>query len=129
MVRIKSPVEDAYHHAVRNRLLSLVYCALNEGVPPEDRKHFRKDWSQRGSDVLNQLLLQCARSDWASYPETFWVNPWIAQHLLVYEVGDLCYYIDQWLDDQPLPPLVSADPLVEDLKVKDLERLFSALNR
>lgn len=125
----RSPIEGAYHHAVNNRLFSLVYFALNEGISPEYRKSFRKDWSERGSYELNQLLLRCARLDWASYPETFWVNPWIAKHLLACEVGSLCYFIDQWLDDQPLPPLVSEDPLVEDGKVRDLERLFSALNR
>jgi hypothetical protein len=77
----------------------------------------------------HQVLLLCARPDWASYPDTFSVDPWIAKHLQAHEAGSLCYIIDQWLDDQPLPPLVSEDPLVEDRKVKDLTRLFSALNR
>jgi hypothetical protein len=129
MFGIKSPIESAYWHAVSNRLFSMVYFALNEGVPPEDRKSFRRDWVERGSYLLGQLLLQCARPDWASYPETFWINPWIAEHLLACEPGSLCYIIDQWLDDQPLPLLVSEDPLVEDSKVKDLKKLFAALNR
>jgi hypothetical protein len=125
----KSPVEDAYHQAVYNRLLSMIYSALNYGVSPEQRKIFRKDWNERGSFQLAELLLRCAHPDWASYAETFWMNPWIAKHLLACDAGSLCHFIDQWLDDQPLPQLVSEDPLVEDRKVKDLERLFSALNR
>jgi len=128
MVGIKSPIKDAYRAAVDNRLFSIVYLALNEGVSPEDRKTFRKDWVKRGSYRLAELLLRCARPDWASYPETFWMRPWIAEHLLAYEAGNLCYFIEQWLDDQPLPPLVSEDPFMEDRKVKDLETLFSALN-
>jgi hypothetical protein len=124
----KSPIEDAYYHAVSNRLFSLVYFALNDGVPLDGRKSFRKEWSERSYE-LNQVLLLCARPDWASYPDTFSVDPWIAKHLQAHEVGSLCYIIDQWLDDQPLPPLVSEDPLVEDRKVRDLARLFSALNR
>jgi len=125
----KSPIKDAYRRAVSDRLLSTVYFALNDGVPPEHRKSFRKDWVERGSYLLGQLLLQCARPDWASYPETFWVNPWIAEHLIACDAGILCYFIDRWLADQPLPPLVSEDPRVEDRKIKELERLFSALNR
>lgn len=129
MVGIKSPIKAAYTHAIYNRLHSMVYFALNEGIPPEDRRAFRRDWAERGSYLLAQLLLQCARPDWASHPETFWVDPWIAEHLLACEAGSLCYFIDQWLDDRPLPPFVSEVPLVEDHKVKELERLFSALNR
>ena len=125
----RSPIEDAYRHAVHNRLLSSVYCALNYGVDAEYRKSFRKDWSERGSYNLAQLLLQCARPDWTSYPETFWMNPWIGEQLKASEPSGLCYFIDQWLEDQPLPALVSDDPYVEDGKVKELERLFSALNR
>jgi hypothetical protein len=129
MSGIKSPIEDAYWHAVSNRLFSMVYSALNGGVPLEDRKLFRKDWNERGTYHLNLLLLQCARPDWSSHPETFWIDPWIAEHLLAREEGSLCYIIDQWLDNQPLPYLVSEDPLVEDEKVRDLKKLFLALNR
>lgn len=128
MSTIRSPIADAFHHAVDCRLFSMVYCALNLGVPPEDRNIFRNEWSERGSYNLGQLLLHCARPDWDSYPETFWVDPWIGQHLQSYEPGALCYFIDQWLDNQPLPDLISNDPLVEDQKVKELERLFTALN-
>jgi hypothetical protein len=136
MSGIKSPIEDAYRNAVSNRLFSMVYSALNGGVLQEDRKSFRKDWVERGSYRLGELLLHCARPDWASYPETFWIDPWIGEHLIAYcggaqspDAGNLCYFIDQWLEDQPLPLLVSEDPIVEDDKVKELKRLFAALNR
>lgn len=129
MTGMKSPIEDAYRHALQNRLLSSVYCALNDGVDAKSRKRFRKDWRERGSYNLAQLLLQCARPDWTSYPETFWMNPWVAEQLKASEPDSLCYFIDQWLDDEPLPFLVSDDPQDEDRKVIELKRLFSALNR
>ena len=107
----------------------MVYFALNEGISPEHWKSFRRDWRERGSYHLIQLLRWSASPDWESYPETFWMNPWIAEHLRAIDGDRLYYIIDQWLDDQPLPPHIDADPLVEDRKVKDLHRLFSALNR
>jgi hypothetical protein len=68
MFGIKSPIEDAYYDAIHNRLFSMVYFALN-------RKSFRKDWCERGSFHLVQLLKQSASPDWSSYPETFWMKP------------------------------------------------------
>jgi hypothetical protein len=105
----------------------MVYAALNGGIEPKYRKRFRKDWSERSYE-LNELLLLCSRPDWASYPDTFWVDPWVAEHLLAHPEGSLCYYIDQWLAAEPLPPDVSEFPVVENNKIKELERLFSALN-
>lgn len=128
MVGRKSPIEDAYHQAVTNRLFSIVYFALNDGISPGDRKSFRKIWVERGSYLLAELVLRCAGPDWASYPEAFSMRPWIAEHLLAYEPARLCHFIDAWLANEPLPPGVSEDPLVEDRKVKELQKLFAALN-
>jgi hypothetical protein len=128
MFGIKSPLENAYHAAVSNRLFSIVYFALNDGVPLDDRKSFRRVWAERGSYRLGELLLRCTCPDWADYPETFYVNPWIAEHLRGCEPGGLCFFLDRWLDNEPLPVEISADPRVEDGKVKELRRLFSALN-
>lgn len=125
----KSPIEAAYHDAIAHRLHSMVYLALNEGVPAEDRRRFRKDWSERGSYHLIQLLKHSASPDWNFYPETFWVNPWVAKHLKEIDANSLFYIVDQWLAGEPLPDFIDPDPLVEDRKVKDLHKLFSALNR
>ena len=129
MFGIKSPIETAYHRAVHNRLFSMVYFALNESVPAEHRKRFRKVWSERGSYHLIELLKQSASPNWESFPETFWMNPWIAEHLRACDPSGLFYIVDQWLADEPLPIEVSVDPHEEDRKVQDLKRLFSALNR
>ena len=114
----------------------MVYAALKGGVPPEDRKRFRKEWSEEGSHPLREVLLNCGRPDWTSYPDTFWIDPWIWEHLIAHcggiqnpDPGFLCYFIDQWLENEPLPEIVSEDPLVEEEKVRELKRLFAALNR
>ena len=58
------------------------------------------------------------------------------QHLIAHcggihdpDPGLLCYFIDKWLENEPLPEMVSEDPLVEEEKVRELKRLFAALNR
>jgi hypothetical protein len=119
----KSPAEAAYHDGVTHRLHSMVYLALNEGVHSDGRQDFRKDWH------LIQLLKRSASPEWNSYPETFWINPWVAKHLQQVDANSLFYIVDQWLANEPLPDFIDPDPLVEDRKVKDLYRLFSALNR
>src|SRR5260370_40643786 len=110
MPGFKSPIEDAYHNAVSNRIFSMVYSALNGGVPPEDRKSFRKEWVEEGSYRLGEVLLHCARPDWTSFPDTFWIDPWIGEHLIAHcggpispDPGTLCYIIDQWLENKSLP--------------------------
>lgn len=128
MSGINSPIESAYRDAVSNRLFSLVYFALNEGVPPVERKSFREDWIERGTDQLIRLLFHCASPDWSFYPETFWVNPWVAERLRASEAYGMYYVLERWLANYPLPPLVSDDPREEDRKVKDQARLFAALN-
>jgi hypothetical protein len=114
----------------------MVYSALNNGVPLEDRKRFRKVWVEEGSYRLGEVLLNCGRPDWTSYPDTFWIDPWIWEHLIAHcggppspDPGMLCYMIDQWLEDEPLPTSVSQYPLVEEEKVRKLRILFAALNR
>jgi hypothetical protein len=114
----------------------MVYSALNGGVLPEDRKRFRKVWKEEGSYRLAEVLLNCGRPDWTSYPDTFWIDPWIAKHLLAHCGGSpspdpslLCYFIDPWLKNKPLPDFVSEAPLIEEEKVRKLEKLFDALNR
>ena len=116
---MKSPIEDAYHVAVSNRLFSIVYMALNEGVR-KNRKSFRNTWIEHGGLFLGELLLRCAGENWNSYPETFWLNPWLAGHLRRYEAGNLCAILEQWLADRPLPTGVNEDPHIEDEKVQKL---------
>lgn len=128
MTGFNSPIQSALRAAVSNRLLSMVYSALNGAISRKERKAFRKEWTERGTYGLGQLLIQCALPDWSSYPEAFWVDPWIEKHIRTYEPGNLCYVVEQWLQDEPLPVDVDEDPYVEDHKVKELEKLFIALN-
>lgn len=127
MTRFKSPVESAYHDAVRNRLHSIIFSALNNGVPPKERKRFREHWLDQGPIYLIQLLARCAAQDWSADPDGFWVDPWFAKYLRP-ETDGIYYCLYQWLDDIPLPPNISEDPHEEDRKVRELARLYSALN-
>lgn len=127
MSRFNSPVERAYHDAVSNRLHSIVYSALNNGVPPEDRNKFREYWLEQGPIFLIQLLARYAAGDWRADPEGFWVNPWFAEYLKP-ETDGIYYCLYQWLDAFPLPPFISEDPYEEDRRVKHLARLYHALN-
>ena len=129
MFGTKSPIESAYIEAVTNRLFSMVYFVLNQVFPPKERKQFRKDWEERSTHQLTQLLKQSASLKWESHPGAFWINPWIAEQLRAIEADRLYYIVDQGMEGQPLPPNIDADPSVEDRKVRDLHRLFSALNR
>lgn len=124
----EKPIEMAYHEAVSNRLMSLVYFALNEGVAPNERRHFRKVWSERGTYFLGEHLLRCASADWSSYPDAFFINEWVAKLILEFDAASFTNILDRWLADEPLPLTVDEDPLVEDEKVKKLAKLFAALN-
>ena len=123
MSNIKSPIRSAHETAVQNRLLSMIYSALNGGRSPSERKRFRKEWTECGCYQLGELLIQSGRPNWAEYPEAFWVDPWIGKHLETYkdDPAALCYFINKWLKNEPLPFAVDEDPYVEDRKVKDLE--------
>jgi len=131
MSDIKSPIEEAYWSAVSNRLFSMVYSALNGAGSPRELKLFRKEWTERGCYQLAELLIQCGRPDWAEYPEAFWVDPWIGGHLQAYrrDPAALCYILNKWLENEPLPFDVDEDPYVEERKIRDLEKLYKALNR
>jgi hypothetical protein len=131
MSGIKSPIKSALEIAVQNRLLSMIYSALNGGTSLKERKRFREEWTERGCYQLAALLIQCGRPNWASCPEGFWIDPWIGGHLQAYrdDPAGLCYVINKWLENEPLPFAVDEDPYVEERKIRDLEKLFNALNR
>jgi hypothetical protein len=129
MYGFKSPIEAAYDDALRNRALSVVYFVLNNTTSVKERRAFRKEWLERGSYYLVQLLRRCASADWESYPETFWISAWASGFLREAEDSSLRYAVDEWLKSEPLPPLIDEDPQAENRKVKDLYKLFSALNR
>lgn len=125
-----SPIKDALHMAHEHRLLSMVYSAVNGGRSSKELKRFRKLWAERGCYRLEELLILCGRPDWASHPEGFWVDPWIGGHLQAYQhdPAALCYVLNKWLENEPLPFPVDEDPYVEERKIRDLEKLHKAMN-
>jgi hypothetical protein len=125
MTRFDSPIKDALREAEYNRLCSMVYFVLNE----VSSKKQKKEWRKLGNYHVVQLLLRSASLHSNSYPDTFWVNPWIAQHLRSCEPGGLYHIVEKWLENVSLDAHVSDDPAMEDSKVRHLEQLLSALNR
>jgi hypothetical protein len=130
MSRIKSPIDDALQAATYNRLCSMVYAALDSGADSsEDPRAQLEEWRELGAYLLAEALVLSSASDWPRHPNTFWIDPWIAQHLRSQEASGLTYIVEQWLERRPLAPNVSDDPLEEDKKVKHLRQLIAALNR
>ncbi len=131
MSDINSPIQDALQIAIENRLLSMIYSALNGGRSAQECRRFRKEWIERGCYQLAELLIRSGRPDWESYPEAFWVDPWIGGHLQIYrdDPAALCYVLNKWLENEPLPVAIDEDPYVEERKIGDLQKLYKALNR
>lgn len=102
----------------------MVYSVLN-GIK-SDRP--MSEWRDLGTYQIARLIVQSAAQDWERYPETFWMDEWIAQHLRNYDPGGLCLIVDRWLQKVPLDERVSPDPREEDMKVMKLKQLSSALN-
>jgi hypothetical protein len=126
MARFDSPINEALRAAEYDRLWSIVYSVLNEVV---GSKAQRKEWCELGTYHVVQLLVHSARPNWETYPGAFWIEPWTAQLLRSYEPNGLYYIVDNWLQGMALHERISDDPRVEDLKVRHLEQLLSALNR
>jgi hypothetical protein len=102
--RFDSPIEQAYRQAVNNGLQSIVYSALNGGVPAKARKKFREYWLGQGPVYLIQRLARYAAQDWGADPDEFWVNPWFAEYLRP-ETDGIYRCLYQWLGGIPLPPM------------------------
>ena len=56
------------------------------------------------------------------------MHPWIAQNLRVSEADELHYFVEQWLEGEPLTADISENPEEEDSKVQHLRELLAALN-
>jgi hypothetical protein len=130
MSGIKSPIDDALLAAVYDRLCSMIYSALNSAHENSDEpKRFRKDWNEIGAYGLAEALMASAAGDYSSGVETFWMDPWIAQHLCKLGADQIVTIVQYWLERQPLDLRVSDDPLEEDAKVQRLRNLRAGLNR
>ena len=109
----------------------MVYAALNSAANSsfEHSRAQLKKWRELGAYLLAEaLVLSSSSPDWPMHPNTFWIDPWVAQHLRSQDASGLTYIVEQWLERMPLASNVSDDPLEEDVKVKHLRQLIAALN-
>ena len=129
MTRFNSPINGALDIALRNKLCSMVYSALNTALHSyENPKAMLRRWRKLGSLAFTEVLIISSSSDWDLYPRAFWVHPWIAQNLRDSDAYELHCFVEQWLEGEPLDAGISADPEEEDAKVKHLIKLLATLN-
>ena len=121
MSGIKSPIDDALRAATYDRLCSMVYSAWNTALGhSHEPKRFRKRWEEIGAYGLARTLMSSAFGDCSSGLETFWIDPWIAQHLRKLSADQIAAVVMDWLERKPLDSRVSDNPLVEDAQVHRL---------
>ncbi len=129
MARFNSPINGALDIALRNKLCSMLYSALNTALHSyENPKAMLRRWRKLGSLAFTEVLIISSSSDWDLYPSAFWVHPWIAQNLRDSGAGEIHCFVQQWLDSQPLEAGISENPEEEDAKVQHLMKLLAALN-
>jgi hypothetical protein len=108
----------------------MVYAALNWVLDStDDTDEQLRQWRELGAWPLTEILEASACGNESPYGSTFWMNPWIAQHLRPYDTHALIGIVEKWLERRPLAPNVSDDPAEEDQKVRCLRALMAALNR
>lgn len=129
MFESKHLTNDALQGAIYERLCSVVYSALNTALNSlHDPKGLRKEWRELGAYALAHVLVLSASPRGASLPRAIRLNPWIAQCLRPYDEEGLLPIVEQWLDGKPLAGHISESPEEEDIKVKHIKSLLSAIN-
>ena len=69
MSKFNSPINGALDVALRNRLCSMVYSALNTGLrSQEDPKAMLQEWRELGSLAFTHVLIFSASFDRELYP-------------------------------------------------------------
>jgi hypothetical protein len=120
---VSSPLESALRDAMDHRLWSMVYAALNWVLEStNDPEEQIKEWRELGAWPLTEILVASPCGNESPYGLTYWINPWIAQHLHQYDAHALIGIVEEWLERHPLPPNISDDLGEEDPSSTGLSR-------
>ena len=133
MRRFESPIDDAIVAGKRNLLVCVVYCALNTVVDYYEDQNMRKELEEFGEfHVTEQLIRSSKRCLDRTAPDghsSYFVDPWIAQHLYRLDHDDIAYIVGWWLARLPLDPRINPIPQREAEKLERLHELRRDLNR
>jgi hypothetical protein len=125
----KDLLENALRWALYDRLCSAVYYALNFGLSTDqDPDEILEDWRNLDAGGLANLLVLSLSPDGAFMPNAIRVDPWVAPYLRPYDEPDFFPIIERWLAKHPLDERICEDPRDEDMKVRRLKNLVSAID-
>lgn len=128
---------NAFSAAVYDRLYSAVYYALNytigylDGLEEESpsRDKLIEEWRELGAyAVAGVVVLSTLPEGGSSLRHAVGLIPWIAEYLRDYDEEAVLPIVQQWLDGKPLAERISANPQDEEMKVRELKRLISAID-
>jgi hypothetical protein len=131
----KNLLDNALKWAIHDRLTSAVYYALNFTVgylndleEPEDQDKFLQEWRELGAYTVACIIVLSTLEEGPSLPHAARLIPWITQYLRPCDEAAILPIVQQWLDGEPLAERISRNPQDEDIKVRELKRLVSAVH-
>jgi hypothetical protein len=126
----KNLPDNALRWTIHDRLCSAVYYALNTGLNAgfQEPDELLKEWRELEAYGLANLLALSLSPDGASMPNAIRVDPWIAPYLRPYDEAAFFHIIERWLANEPLDERICKDPRDEDLKVRHLKSIVSAIH-
>jgi hypothetical protein len=128
----KNLLFSALQSAIDDRLCSVVYYALNYSIGyltgPEEPEELRVEWRELGAYTVACIVVLSKWQESPSLPHAVRLIPWIGQYLQPYDEAAVLPIVQQWLDGEPLAENISRNPQDEDLKVRNLKRLVSAVH-
>ena len=126
---------NALQGAIHDRLCSAVYYALNFtigylGYPEKSpkREKLLEGWRELGAYTLACIVVLATLPEGSSLPHAVRLIPWIAQYLRPYNEEAVVPIVQQWLDGESLAERISRNPQDEDMKVRELRGLVSAIH-
>jgi hypothetical protein len=130
----KNLLGNALQSAIYDRLCSAVYYALNytigylEGLDSQNSGKLLREWRELGAYAVAGIVLLSTLPEGPSLPHAVRLIPWIADYLRDYDEEAVLPIVQQWLDGEPLAERISANPQDEEMKVRELKRLVSAID-
>lgn len=136
MFESKNLLVNALEGAIYDRLCSAVYYALNytigylDGLEEESpiRDKLIEEWREVGAYAVASIVVLSTLPEGPSLPHAVRLIPWIAEYLRNYDEEAVIPIVQRWLDGEPLEERISANPQDEEMKVRELKRLVSAID-